>query len=459
YFDEDNEKKDDANDDKSIDLEMTDDEETDDEFVHRDEKVNDNEDEEMKNAKVEYFGKGDAKISDVAKADVEKIEEIKVGTVKDTTDAEINLLLDIKIQSEVLHIQPSSVLTILVSVIFEPEVPRPMPETPLVAPLATLLPPPSVSAITHVPHQPKVPIPTPPIITEAPTITTIVPESNALTDVQLIVPKLEKDRHTTDLIHKYSMKIAPESSKIQKPTIDLEQEFEKSNDQKSALSSQKRSLPNVAHKNKSFNKNLVNHALYHALMKALIEDENVMDKGVVDTVKNHKIQHDDDDDDDDEDPSARPNQGRKTKRRRTKESESSKKPSTTKETSKGKAPSKSSKTGNSATAKEPVEEPINEVVMDDAVNTAGESAVHDDDQPQDTLEPMTDKTLNQYWFKQPPRPLTPDLEWNKRQVVLNQPEQPWFNQMVSTTNDPLTFNDLMATPIDFSNYVLNQIEI
>ncbi|GJU09786.1 hypothetical protein Tco_1132182 [Tanacetum coccineum] len=31
--------------------------------------------------------------------------------------------------------------------------------------------------------------------------------------------------------------------------------------------------------------------------------------------------------------------------------------------------------------------------------------------------------------------------------------------MVSATKDPLTFNDLMATPIDFSKYVLNRLEI
>ncbi|GJV72761.1 hypothetical protein Tco_1492756 [Tanacetum coccineum] len=99
---------------------------------------------------------------------------------------------------------------------------------------------------------------------------------------------------------------------------------------------------------------------------------------------------------------------------------------------------------------EPVEEPIAEVVMDDEVNNAGEDVVHDDDQPQDTLEPKTNKTPKQDWFKQPPRPLTPDTKWNKRQVVLDKPEQPWFNQMVSAAKDPLTFNDLMATPIDFS---------
>ncbi|GKE96282.1 hypothetical protein Tco_1581137 [Tanacetum coccineum] len=60
---------------------------------------------------------------------------------------------------------------------------------------------------------------------------------------------------------------------------------------------------------------------------------------------------------------------------------------------------------------------------------------------------------------QPLRPPTPDPEWNKHQVVLDQPAQPWFNQMVSASNYPLTFNDLMATPIEFSKYVLNGLKI
>ncbi|GJR39171.1 hypothetical protein Tco_1214855 [Tanacetum coccineum] len=140
-----------------------------------------------------------------------------------------------------------------------------------------------------------------------------------------------------------------------------------------------------------------------------------MDKGVADIVKDHKRKHDDDEDNDDEDPPARPNQGKKTKRRRTKESESSKKPSSTKETTKGKTLTKGSKTGKSDLAKEPVKEPIAEVIMDDA----GDDVAHDDNPPQDTSEPKTRKTLNLEWFKQPPRTPTPDPEWNKRQYMLN----------------------------------------
>nr|GEU91881.1 hypothetical protein [Tanacetum cinerariifolium] len=85
-----------------------------------------------------------------------------------------------------------------------------------------------------------------------------------------------------------------------------------------------------------------------------------------------------------------PNQGKQTKKRRTKESESSKKRFFTKENQKGKAPSKGFKTGKSSTAKEPVEELIAKVIMDDV----GDNVVHDDNQPQDTLEPKTAKTSN-----------------------------------------------------------------
>ncbi|GKF20903.1 hypothetical protein Tco_0069541, partial [Tanacetum coccineum] len=70
---------------------------------------------------------------------------------------------------------------------------------------------------------------------------------------------------------------------------------------------------------KSANRNTANYHLYHALMEALIADEDVMDKEVADKVKDHKRKHDsddDEDDDDDEGPSAGSNQGRSTKKRR-----------------------------------------------------------------------------------------------------------------------------------------------
>ncbi|GKA76957.1 hypothetical protein Tco_0783418 [Tanacetum coccineum] len=372
------EEKNDGDDNKSIDLEQTDDEETDDEFVHGeehvqddneetddefvhgDEQVNDDEDKEMKNAKVEEFGNGDEEIPDAAKADAEKTEEVKDDTKKVelpptsfslsvSSDAKINSLLDIKIQSEVPHIQSPSVLTIPVLVISKPSVLSPIPETPSVAPITTLLPPPYVSTIPLILLQTTTPIPIPPTTTEAPTVTIAIPESDALTIVQLRVAKLEND-----------------VSELKK--IDHSAE---------ALASLKSQVPIV-----------------------------------VDNYLGSKIGGDlqklGDDEDDDEDPSAGPNQGKKTKKRRTKESESSMKPSTTKETSRGKASSKSSKTSKSATAKEPVEELIGEVEMDDVINTAAKDVVHDSDQPHDDSTQAKDKDPKKDWFKPPPRLPTPD---------------------------------------------------
>ncbi|GKA72455.1 hypothetical protein Tco_0778671 [Tanacetum coccineum] len=71
-------------------------------------------------------------------------------------------------------------------------------------------------------------------------------------------------------------------------------------------------------------------------------------------------------DHEDEDPSAGPNQGKKTKRSRTKESEPSKKSSTSKESSKGKSLVKTSK---SVTVEEQVEEPVFEMAFDDIEQT------------------------------------------------------------------------------------------
>ncbi|GJY20040.1 retrovirus-related pol polyprotein from transposon TNT 1-94 [Tanacetum coccineum] len=303
-------------------------------------------DEEMLDAKVAGSDKGDEEVTDAARIYAEKTSEVKDDAKKTelpltslslsiSSDAEFSSLMDIKIQSEVSRIQSPSILRVPMYVISEPSGLTPIPETPS-ATTVTTLPPPTISIISPVPQQQQT---TPPITIDAPTVTTSIPESNAPTAVELRVAILEKDvfgvvfqkelqKHTKDLIQKHSLMQAPDSSKIKTPTINLEQESEKS------------PLKILKIKREQAKKHHANHRLYHALMEAFIKDENAMDKGFADIIKDHKRKHDDDDDDDDEDPLAGPNQGKQTKRRRTKAFESSKKPSTTKETPKGKAPSK-----------------------------------------------------------------------------------------------------------------------
>ncbi|GKG51615.1 hypothetical protein Tco_0541999, partial [Tanacetum coccineum] len=104
---------------------------------------------------------------------------------------------------------------------------------------------------------------------------------------------------------KYFVKPAPEPSKIQIPTVDLEPESENSTSEihkikkeqaeKQKISKytikssnkaelkeydQKSTFYQTMNENDTFNRNPANHALYHALMEALIEDENAMDKEV-----------------------------------------------------------------------------------------------------------------------------------------------------------------------------------
>ncbi|GJS66450.1 hypothetical protein Tco_0681014 [Tanacetum coccineum] len=167
-----------TDDNKNIDLEMTDDEETNDEVLQD---------------------------TDAAKADAEKIEEAKDDAKKSElppTSSSLSVSSGfgdqfLKLSSDtsliVPHIQSSSMLKVPVFVISDPPVLTPVQETPLEKHVTTLTPP-FISTIPPAPlQQSTTPIPSPPIITDAPTITTAVIESNALSVVQQIVAKLEKD--------------------------------------------------------------------------------------------------------------------------------------------------------------------------------------------------------------------------------------------------------------------------
>ncbi|GJY01585.1 hypothetical protein Tco_0359737 [Tanacetum coccineum] len=419
-------------------------------------RVRNEEDVEMKDANVEESDKGEEKVTDAAKEKAQKTSEAKddtkktelppssssfsislgfgdqflklsfdsslVSTVKDSADADVSSLLEIPIHQETPQTQSPSVQKIPVSVIRETTNLPPIPKIVTETPVSTVVPSPQVTPIFSSIQQTPTLIPTQPITTNALTIMTAIPKSDELFAVEIRVAKLEKDVSELKTVDHSSEALAVLQSqvsivvdsyldtkvgdvfqkelpsvilKIKKEQVEKQKkpQFTIKSTDKAALEEYdlKSSLYQSMHANNSFNRNPANHRLYHELMEPLIEDENAMDKGVADIVKDHKRKHDDDEDDDDEDPPAGPNQGKKTKRRKTKESESSKKPSTTKETSK-------------------VKEPIAEVVMD----VAGDDVVRDDDQPQDTSEPKTRKTPNPDWFKQHPRPPTPDPEWNKR---------------------------------------------
>ncbi|GJS07007.1 hypothetical protein Tco_0363803 [Tanacetum coccineum] len=426
--DEDEEKKedDDADDDKSIDLEETDneetndefvhdeeyvqedDEETDDEFVHGDEHVHDDVVEEMIDAEDTKIRKDDKGITNVEKPKVTKGDLEQAG--KPTL---ISSSLSVSSGFEVPNIQSPSILIVPVTVILEPTVLSPIPEIPPVTSSTTLPPPLFVSTISLVLQQTTTPIHTPPITTEAPPIT-IVP--NLLPAIAQMVFVLEKDIQELKQVDHSPVILA--TIRYQVPSIVHEYLGSSLGDALQKIKQEqvaKNQIPKFS------------ATPYDQAVEAEFKQKQILLKMMRES-KSYE------------------------KHPKHKELYDALTTSEFKKTSKGDTPPTTSKTGKSALAEELDKEATNEVTMGDEEPV--QENVHDADQSQDgEFAPKND------WFKQPPRPPTPDPEWNKCQVIDDQHEHPWFNHMLFAAKDPLTFDELMATPIDFSKFMMNRLKI
>nr|GEY31312.1 hypothetical protein [Tanacetum cinerariifolium] len=271
------------------------------------------------------------------------------GVLKDSAEANVSSLMDIHIKQETPLIQSPSVQKVLESMISKTTNLLPVSEILTESLASTHILPPQVTPTITIMQQTTSPIPTPPITIESPTITTIIPESDALTVVRLRVTKLVKDVSELKNINLFTKDLATLKSQV----------------------------PNVVD-------DYIGSKLGDALQKTL-------QKHFEDLIQKHFGK-----------PAPEEQAEKKNMPKYT--IKSTDKAALKSEAPKGKTSSKGSKTGKSASAKEPVEEQIVEVVMNDT----GEDMVRDDDQPQDTLNPKIDKTPNLEWFKQPPRLPAPD---------------------------------------------------
>ncbi|GJV40173.1 hypothetical protein Tco_1418613 [Tanacetum coccineum] len=205
--DEEEEKQDDQdNDDRSINLEKTDDEDEYAKYVHNDEYVHDYADEEMKDVENAETGKDDDEVNNAIKADVKKIEEAKrdnkqagnelanVDQAKDTSAQDNQATAPVSVTPKEMHelsptssnqsifsgfevpqIQSPTLLNVPVSVIPKQPVPVPSPALTTETHVSTVLShPSSVTTFTPIQQQTTL-IPTPPITTVAPSVTTTVP--------------------------------------------------------------------------------------------------------------------------------------------------------------------------------------------------------------------------------------------------------------------------------------------
>nr|GEU33506.1 hypothetical protein [Tanacetum cinerariifolium] len=495
--DEEEENKDDDDDDKSIDLEKTNDGDDDDECTTHDETMtyaedDESDDEERTNTDSDEQVKDDTektnkeKVEDEGDADLE-ITKDEQGLDDQARDDHLGELL--KTMRKENSNFPLSSSRISTSSNFE--IPL-VHSAPLLDVLASVIPPQS----TPIPTSLTTLIPAPPSSIVALNVTTTVPDlipsvvqrvsvleqevkelkevdhsTTILASVRSHVSTIINDylgstmgdtlhkvlqNHTEELVQQFSQKDVFEIIKVKVEQAAKEKILKCSSTlydlQDDEEYKQKDILFRMMMASKSHERHSVHQALYDALLETIYVDEDDMDRLDVDLAFKRKRRHDDRD----EDPSVGSNQGKKKKGQEDKY-ESSKKPSASKESSRGKTPLKSSKTGKSVSAKKRVKEATHEVAMDVEEPTQ-EKAKTNVDQPKDDA-PKTSKTSNKNWFKQPPRPLTPDPERNTVQTIRDEPKQTWFNDMMHAENPPLTFDELMATPIDFSNFVMNRLKI
>ncbi|GKC43030.1 hypothetical protein Tco_1060752 [Tanacetum coccineum] len=101
------------------------------------------------------------------------------------------------------------------------------------------------------------------------------------------------------------------------------------------------------------------------------------------------------------------------------------------------------------------EEPEFEVADSDMLQNQKGNLGNDDE------EPMREVSSKRDWFTKPKQPQEPtDPDWNVGKTPQQGPTQSWLMTLAATAVKPSkTFDELMSTPIDFSAYIMNDLNI
>ncbi|GJS15811.1 hypothetical protein Tco_0410283 [Tanacetum coccineum] len=191
----------------------------------------------------------------------------------------------------------------------------------------------------------------------------------------------------------------------------------------------KRILMDKMEENKSIDRSDVQKNLYNALVEAYNTDKDLLSSyGDVLIIPRTR------DDKDKDDESAGSNRG--TKRPKSgKEAESSKEP-TRKE-------SRTTSSSKGASRSQPTD--LNET-------THLEFITGDDD-----VIPAREVQDERQWH--PPTSPTPDREWHLTKTVSDLPPQHWITDLAQAAGKQSSFDEFMATPIDFSAFMINRLKI
>nr|GEX12854.1 hypothetical protein [Tanacetum cinerariifolium] len=74
-------------------------------------------------------------------------------------------------------------------------------------------------------------------------------------------------------------------------------------------------------------------------------------------------------------------------------------------------------------------------------------------------QPIVQSSQHPEWFSQQQKPPTPDCDWNKTLPATHGSIQPWISKLVERTDSRSSFNELMDTPLDFFNFLMNRLRV
>ncbi|GKE70496.1 hypothetical protein Tco_1528568 [Tanacetum coccineum] len=90
-----------------------------------------------------------------------------------------------------------------------------------------------------------------------------------------------------------------------------------------------------------------------------------------------------------------------------------------------------------------------------------ESILEDEDAMDKGLSAQAEETMFEAGDTQVPQDLREDIdpEWNEGKIVDNKPTQKWLSDLAKAETSSKTLNDLMSTPINFSAFIMNRLQI
>nr|GEV27331.1 hypothetical protein [Tanacetum cinerariifolium] len=186
--------------------------------------------------------------------------------------------------------------------------------------------------------------------------------------------------------------------------------------------------------------------LYKALVEAYDADKTILDTYGESTILKRRRE-----DDDQEGPSVGSDRGSKRQREGGEHASAS----TPFETTTGSADrsttgsqSRQLSASESAFAEEPVQTTCQ---MEEPSHPVFEIGAKD--------QPIIQTSQHPEWFSQPKRPPTPDRDWNKTLPATQGNAQAWISALAKQTNARSSFNELLDTPIDFSNFIMNWLGV